>query len=434
MIYLSRLRIFLLFLISSALLVSCDTGSSTENLPENDFLVSDNFKRTITQQQLITFWTFAGVPEAEELISYDVDVHTVVYKTRDLEGNLIEASGAILVPQGIENPGLLSVQHATIFSNDEAPSVDIGISVTARKAIFASAGYITFLPDYLGYGISEDQLHPYQIESSLAETSFDMLLAGLEFIENRNLTDIAQPVNLIGYSEGAYASLALAKLIEENSPVVDIGLISMGAPIFDITSTLDDIISNPTATRECVPCYGYFLYTYHQLYEFPRPLSDYFNAPYDQLISEGLFNGEQSAQEVSESLPVSVSELFTDQFIQRYLDGEETELEQALTENDLLYVPEADVLLVHGNADTVAPIFNSDDFEQRALDAGKTNYTYIVEEGVNHTGGFIPWGFETLDALGAGGGAMASASSIQADPKPSRDGMIISIFRENRKN
>ena len=425
-------RLFLLILTATVLLTSCDTGSSTDDLPENDFLVSENLKRTITQQQLVTFWTFAGVPEAEEAILYDVDVYTVVYNTIDPEGNPIQASGAILVPQGIDNPGLLSVQHATIFSNDEAPSVDIGISVTARKAIFASAGFITFLPDYIGYGITEDRLHPYQVESSLAQTSFDMILAGLEFIENRNLTNTAQPVNLIGYSEGAYASLALAKLIEETSPVVDIGVVSMGAPIFDISATMDQLLQNPGATRECVPCYGYFLYTYHQLYEFPRPLSDYFNAPYAQLIADGLFNGEQSSQEVSESLPETVSELFTDQFIQRYLDGEEPELEQAVTENDLFYIPEADVLLVHGDADTVAPIFNSDDFEQRALDAGKTNYSYVVEEGANHTGGFIPWGFETLNALGVETGV--AASSLNANPTPSRDGLLISIFKDLRQD
>ena len=406
--FMSRFQYFFILLIPTVLFISCDTSSSTDDLPENEFLVSETLRRTITQQQLETFWFFAGVPDAEDFVAYDVDVHTVVYNTRDLEGNPIQASGAILVPQGIDNPGLLSVQHATIFSNSEAPSVDIGISVTARKAIFASAGYITFLPDYLGYGVTEELLHPYQVESSLAETSRDLILAGLEFIENRNLTNTNQPVNLIGYSEGAYASLALAKLIEESLPIADIGLLSMGAPIFDISATMDEIIQNPDVTRECVPCYAYFLYTYHQLYDFSRPLSDYFNAPYAQEITGGLFNGEQTSQEVSNSLPETVSELFTDGFIQRYLDGEETELEQAVAENDLFYIPDAAVLLVHGDVDTVAPLFNSDDFEQRALNAGKSNITYIVEEGVNHTEGFIPWGIETLEALGVRSRALAN--------------------------
>lgn len=405
--FMSPLRLLFLLIIPAALVSSCDTSSGTDDLPENEFLVSETLRRTITQQQLETFWFFAGVPEAGEYIFYDVDVHIVVYNTRDMDGNPIQASGAILVPKEIENPGLLSVQHATIFSNNEAPSVDIGISVTARKAIFASAGYITFLPDYLGYGVTEELLHPYQVESSLAETSRDMILAGFEFIENRNLADTDQPVNLIGYSEGAYASLALTKLIEESS-VADIGLLSMGAPIFDISATMDDIIQNPDVTRECVPCYAYFLYTYHQLYDFPRPLSDYFKSPYDQEIAGGLFNGEKTSQEVSNTLPETVSELFTDGFIQRYLDGEEQELEQAVAENDLFYVPDASVLLVHGDSDTVAPLFNSSDFEQRAIDAGKTNFTYIVEQGANHTEGFIPWGFETLNALGVRSRALAN--------------------------
>lgn len=387
--------------------ISCDTKNSIPDLPDNEYLVSENLRRTITQQQLETFWFFAGIPEVIDYITYDVDVYNVVYNTTDLQGNPIEASGAILVPKGITEPGLLSVQHATIFSNNEAPSVDIGISVTTRKSVFASAGYITFLPDYLGYGITEEMLHPYQVENSLAITSRDMILAGLEFIENRGLVDADQPVNLIGYSEGAYATLALTRLVEEASPVFDIGVVSMGAPIFDLTATMEDILLNPSEPRECVACYAYFLYTYHSIYDLPRPLSDYFRSPYLEEIESGLFDGDLPGDEVRSRLPDVADELFTESFIERYLNGEEAELDAAVAENDLFYIPEADVLLVHGDDDGVAPVFNSDDFEQRALNAGKTNLTYIREEGVNHVEGFIPWGLETLSLLGVNSKVLA---------------------------
>lgn len=387
---------------------SCDTGSNDISVEPFEFLVTDEFNRTITQQSLEFFWLAAGQPDATQYITYDVELYRVVYNTVDTEGNSIVASGAIMVPKGMDNPGLLSVQHATIFSNSEAPSVDVGISVATRKAIFASAGYITFLPDYLGYGITGEMLHPYQQESTLASASYDMLRAGLEFVESRELANTMQPVNLTGYSEGAYATLALARLIETTSTPVQIDLISMGAPIFDLSGTMDFIIDNITEPTECVPCYAYFLYTYHQLYEFPRPLSDYFNSPYDQRIADGLFSGENSAGFVRNQLPEGVDQLFNPSFIDRYLGGAESELRAAVAENDLFYVPNAEVLLVHGDADGVAPVFNSDDFESRALAAGKTNLTYLRPEGVTHGTGIFPWGIGTLEALGVRSKVLAS--------------------------
>ena len=159
---------------------------------------------------------------------------------------------------------------------------------------------------------------------------------------------------------------------------------------------MDYVINNVDQPAECVACYAYFLQSYHNIYNFSRPLSDYFNSPYDERISEGLFDGSQSSAQVSSQLPETMTELFTDSFIQRYLSGEEDDLESAVAENDLLYVPDAEVLLVHGDSDGVAPIFNSDEFEDRAIQSNKTNLTYIRPEGVNHSEGIFPWGLETL--------------------------------------
>jgi len=399
-------RRYLAVLIPIALILNaCDTTSSSKPDP-SAFLVSENFNRTITQQQISDFWSLIGAPEAADYAQYDVDVYRVVYNTRGVDGNPIEASGAILVPSGIENPGLLSIQHATIFNNDEAPSVDRNnilqgiVSVTTRKAVFASAGYVSFLPDYLGYGITGDQLHPYQQAETLASASYDMLFAGLEFLDQRDIQFAGENVSLMGYSEGAYATLALAEKIESRNNGLDLGLVSMGAPIFDLTATMDYIIENLEEPMECVACYAYFLYTYHQLYNFTRPLSDYFQSPYAGRIADGLFSGENSSGFVQSQMPDEAVDLFNPSFIVRYLDGGESELRAAVAENDLFYVPIADVLLVHGDEDGVAPVFNSDDFESRALAAGKANFTYLRPEGVTHGTGIFPWGVETLEALG----------------------------------
>ena len=380
--------------------LSCSDNNNIDE-PVFETLVSEDFNRTITQSSMEFFWvTLAGQPDAATYINHDVDVYRIVYRTEDIDGNSIEASGAVLVPVDAPQPGLLSIQHATIFSNAEAPSVDATQnSATTRKAIFASAGNIVFLPDYLGYGVTSNQPHPYQHKETLASASFDMIMAGMEFLEANEIEWSGSTIDLIGYSEGAYATLALAEKMETGPSPLQPGLVSMGAPIFDLSSTMDYVINNVDQTAECVACYAYFLQSYHNIYNFSRPLSDYFNSPYDERIMDGLFDGSQSSAQVASQLPETMTELFTDSFIERYLNGEEDELESAVAENDLLYVPDAEVLLVHGDADGVAPIFNSDEFEERSMQSNKTNLTYIRPEGVNHTEGIFPWGLETLARL-----------------------------------
>jgi len=226
-----------------------------------------------------------------------------------------------------------------------------------------------------------------------------MIMAGMEFLEANEIEWSGSTIDLIGYSEGAYATLALAEKMETGPSPLQPGLVSMGAPIFDLSSTMDYVINNVDQPAECVACYAYFLQSYHTIYSFSRPLSDYFNSPYDERISDGLFDGTQSAAQVASQLPETMTELFTESFIERYLNGEENELESAVAENNLLYVPSAEVLLVHGDSDGVAPIFNSDEFEERAIQSGKANLTYIRPEGVNHSEGIFPWGLETLALL-----------------------------------
>ncbi len=389
--------LLLILPVGALILSSCDSGTTPE--PVYDYLVSEEYNRAINQQSLLFFWSAAGVPEAADFIRHDLDAYRIVYQTEGLQGEPVHASGAILVPRGVSSPNLLSIQHATIFSDSEAPSVDQGISVTDRKAIFASLGNIVFLPDYLGYGVSGDLPHPYQHEATLARAGYDMILAGLEFLESKGIEWSGNSIGLAGYSEGAYASLALARKMETSSSALQINFISMGSPILDLTSTMDQILNNIDDEYECVACYAYFLKSYHTIYNFPGNLGDYFQSPYDQRISDGLFDGSNSADEVISSLPQELSLLFTESFITRYFDGEEPHFTDAVAENDLFYIPVADLLLVHGDADGVAPVFNSDDFIARAEQAGKMNLEYLRAEGVNHSEGVFSWGLATLSRL-----------------------------------
>src|SRR5690606_25925463 len=107
--------------------------------------------------------------------------------------------------------------------------------------LFASAGYATFIPDYLGYGASTQILHPYYNERYSAMAVIDMIKAGKIFCKNEDIP-VSDKLFLAGYSEGGYVTLAAQKEIESNpAHNLKITAVAAGAGGYDLTAMLADI-------------------------------------------------------------------------------------------------------------------------------------------------------------------------------------------------
>src|SRR4030065_406121 len=90
-------------------------------------------------------------------------------------GRLIDASGVVAYPlkiAGASSP-LLSFQHATIFSDIDAPSA--GANSDAALLALAGSGFIVAMPDYIGYVASTAEIHTYVHARGLAASIVDML-------------------------------------------------------------------------------------------------------------------------------------------------------------------------------------------------------------------------------------------------------------------
>jgi hypothetical protein len=80
---------------------------------------------------------------------------------------------------------------------------------------FGTAGYITALPDYIGYGDSGNHFHPYLHAKTLAAAVVNMLKASKTYCATNNIA-LSGKLFLAGYSEGGYATMAATKEIQEN--------------------------------------------------------------------------------------------------------------------------------------------------------------------------------------------------------------------------
>jgi fermentation-respiration switch protein FrsA (DUF1100 family) len=376
------------FLFLSLSIFSCSTTMIAPVDINYQSIVSIDQIDQISTTELQGYW---DNPIANTFIKSDIDVYKVVYRSRDANQQEKLLSGALLIPR-IPLKGLISIQHATFFGDEEAPSENADFSVVSRKSIFSSNGYAVALPDYYGYGIDKDNIHPYHHAESLSIASKDMLIAAIEYLE-LNEIDYKDKVFLAGYSEGAYATAALQQNIE-SSMELSITASSIGAGAYNLSATVDRFTDLEVLPFDCLPCNAFLIQAYDDVYQLDQAMSYYFQEPYAGLISNGLLLGESSGFDVNNSFPLNPSELYNIQFIEEYKTGN-TALRTALEENSIHeWIIKSPTLIAHSPDDNVVPYFNSTDL----LSLNSNNATVSFQDliGRNHYDGIFDWGLYTM--------------------------------------
>lgn len=163
-----------------------------------------------------------GVARAAGLMThrpfeYDVELKRISYLTQD-RGELIEATTVVASPI-MEDPGTLPIVlmlHGTSGFNDScAPSRDQ--AWRALSAIFASWGYVTVAPDFIGlkgFGAESEFLHPYLVGQATALASIDAARAAGRLLadDEEGALCAAPRVAIYGGSQGGHAALWVDRL------------------------------------------------------------------------------------------------------------------------------------------------------------------------------------------------------------------------------
>ena len=319
----------------------------------------------------------------------------VIYQTRDLEGNTIEASAILFLPTASEPKGIVSLQHSTIESNEEAPSNStVGANEYTVGALFASSGYLTILPDYIGYGISNHVRHPYELKAAYTHSTYDLIQASHDFLATKDL-EIPEPLFLVGYSNGAYASLCLQQFIEETG-VLEITETFAGAGAYDKTAFLQSIVSSEQELR-FLGTYLWVLDVYNKRYpNLNRPWSAYLQEPFATQLTA---LGDLSASVPEELIDRNVQNLFLDTFITGVLENTDEAFLDAIAENDVIdWTPLAPINLYHGTEDAfVSPLNSENAFQQFQENGAEVRYFPI--EGKKHSAAAIPFFLAVLNRL-----------------------------------
>ena len=177
------------------------------------------------------------------------DVIQVVgtYNSVDENNQPVTLSGKIVMP--IKGPieRYILVSHYTIGSNAEAPS-----NCFPLEAVLASKGYAMIFPDYLGYGVTSNRIHPYLSLKLTAKNVLDMFKAVKPYMEAIGRKPLHDDIYLMGYSQGGAATMAVQYAIEELHYIPDkIKSVFVGGGPYDIVATYDSYVTGGQVSYPC---------------------------------------------------------------------------------------------------------------------------------------------------------------------------------------
>lgn len=366
----------------------------------SDYFVSATSLGTFSKTELQTLATKSGFGVFAPLAVYDVDFYKLVYKT-NFKGTMIQASGLLAIPKYVLGiPSIVSAQHGTIFRYADAPS-NFPNSFSGFE-LFGSAGYVTVIPDYIGYGVSQNVTHPYYNKEYSALSVVNMIKAAKYFLHQRFIIT-SKRLFLIGYSEGGYTTMAAQEEIETNpSHQLTVTGAAEGAGGYDLITFLSAIAD--TATYSAPSFLAMILKSYNDTYNWNRPFSDFFQEPYASQIPF-LLDGSKNRQQIDEALTSSTAALFNPVFYANLkVPTKEIPLKTKVGENSFPgWYPKSPTRLYHGTADDAVPFQTSVVTYAKFKAAGATNVEFFpIPDGTHATSitpmmvNALPW-LQSLD-------------------------------------
>jgi alpha-beta hydrolase superfamily lysophospholipase len=387
---------FLLFIV-----IDCsdeaNAVSSISNSKYKPMLISATATKETQLDMLRTLAQMADRNEFTKLVRFSVRTYQIVYETQ-FNGKTVKASGLLYIPIGLDTKApLLALHHGTTFIKRDAPSTSNSFS---GMEYFASAGYITIMPDYLGYGESSNIFHPYYDRKHSAMTVIDMIKSVKELLVKEKIPFNDQ-LFLAGYSEGGYVAMAVAKELETN-PVhaLKVTALAAGAGGYDLEEMLRSITAK---TYYAYPSYlGFVLLSYNKTYQWNKPLTYFFQPEYAAALKKHM-DGKHDGWYLNSRLTTTVTSLLDPVFYKNIKSGGEHELTEVLKDNSVSsWKSGIPIRLYHGTNDEVISYKNSEVTKQKLINAGSKQVELIrIEQGSHGSSflpmleNFVPW-FETL--------------------------------------
>lgn len=257
-----------------------------------------------------------GLEALKSQAIYDIQAYKITFKTIGSNDEHSLQSGLILLPVPAEDASsreplevpILSIQHGTIFSREKSPSNMAESGKTDNMEVYnaciaTAMGYAVFMPDFSGFGVDDQTLHPFCHEKSIAYSVVDMIRAGKQFLLGKT-DDYTwnDQLFIAGYSEGGFATMAAGKEIQNkhSEELTITGLAPMSGP-YNMSTVMKKIVTDDNEYTH-LDFLSYMIFAYNEVYPLFDSPDELFKQPYATTLPP-LFDGEHSSDEIRASLP-----------------------------------------------------------------------------------------------------------------------------------
>ena len=329
-----------------------------------------------------------GAAILQELLKYgnQKKVTEIVgtYPSVDLNWDTVRLSGKVMLPRGQKPKRLILVSHYTVCSNGEAPS-----NCFSLEGVLVQMGYGLIIPDYMGYGITRDSVHPYLVMDLTARNVLDMYFAVKPWLKAIDREPEHPEIILMGYSQGGANTMAVEHLIEteywavEDPRQVKIHRVFAGGGPYDVKATYERFVNTDTASYPvAVP-----LVVQGMIYgnKLQMDMRDLMQGWLFDHLDEWVNSKKYTSAQVNELIGTHVThEMLTDEA----MDQKSTkvmELQKAMVANSITsfdWIPEAPVYICHSIDDETVPFINASNAKSKW---NNSNITY----NFGHYGGHV---------------------------------------------
>lgn len=293
----------------------------------------------------------------------------VAYWSTDPQGDSLLVSGRVYLPKQRHLNGIMIACHYTITSNMEAPS-----NMLSMESLFAMKGYAVIMPDYVGYGLSRDKLHPYLHWRSAAQTAVDLLNCMPELLEYYGYS---YPIDVVvtGYSQGGAVALGVTRMLEEVDSIWIVRKLYAGAGPYDPAGTyLYSMERNEMGIPAAIPLIVMGL---SDAYELEFKQEDFFVEPLLSNYEEWVLSKEYTVSDINYLMGSTVmTELMTEEALDMDSPLADMLYEVLLWNSNVGYDLRSPAYFFHSLDDEVVPILNTINLQEQMPDESGKTYNY----------------------------------------------------------
>ncbi|HPB77714.1 MAG TPA: alpha/beta hydrolase [Bacteroidales bacterium] len=263
-------KVIISFVFSYACITACQPYDQVETIDPKFFIEVTNQVDLTFQEMLQAFGKeLEEIEMSEEIVTlaeklfgdHVVTAYVINYNTIDPLGNRAVASGTIYYPKNFKIKGVVEVAPIAYLQKTSGASDRI----PATEALQSMMGYLTIIPDFLGYGVSKDTHYcTFLNVDNVGIVGYHMREASREFLRTLGYK-LPEHTLLAGYSLGGSSAMAMLRYYELHGERVTVEKASLGCGCYDPRTAFDVYARTGYCAYTVIPTVIYAMDKYEHL-------------------------------------------------------------------------------------------------------------------------------------------------------------------------